>query len=360
MLGSASARADPASLVPIGLQPAFKRFFAPWQIIRRGFRITPVEPVLAVAESVARPIRARAGELGVPVELVRVADGGQLLDQADRIDAVLSTNIGNQQLRSLLRQHPSIRWLAAQSAGVDSLLLPEVLESGMVVTRVRHVHDTFVAEFAMALILAACKRIPDVVRAQQRKEWLKYQPPSLAGQTLGILGYGEIGRALAQRAKPFGMRIIGVRTRPQPDEVANEVWGTDRLDEALRQADYVVLCMPGGAERRHLIGERELRLLRKEAFLINVGRGEVLDTGALELVLRAEGFAGALLDTLEVEPLPADSPLWTNPRVLISAHVAGVRGMTFYGDVLEQIIENVRRFGQGEPLLNQVDTERGY
>jgi phosphoglycerate dehydrogenase-like enzyme len=316
--------------------------------------------VLAVAENVAQRLRQKAAELGVPVQVVRVAEDGQLLDAADRVDAVLSTNIDSAQLRTVLRQHPSIRWVAAQSAGVDGVLVPEVRERGIAVTRVRHVHDTFVAEFAMALILAACKRLPDVVRAQQRKEWLRYQPPSLEGQTLCIAGYGEIGRALAARAKPFGMRIVGVRTRPQADGLADEVLGADELAVALRQADYVALTLPGGALRRHLIGERELRLLRGQAYLINVGRGETLDTEALDRVLREGGFAGALLDTTEVEPLPPDSPLWTNPRVVISAHVAGVRGMTFYGEVLNQIMENVRRFGRGEPLLNEVDVARGY
>ena len=234
------------------------------------------------------------------------------------------------------------------------------VERGITVTRVRHVHDTYVAEFSMALLLAAAKRLPDIVLAQQRKEWAHFQPPLVRGSTLVIVGYGEIGRALATRAKPFEMRIIGLRTRPQPDDVADEVWGADRLDEALAQADFIALAVPGGANRRHMIGEKQLRLMRKQAYLINVGRGEVVDEAALDRVLREEGFAGALIDTFEVEPLPQDNPLWTNPRVLITGHLAGIRAGPTGENVLDQLVENMARFGRGEPLLNTVDVKKGY
>jgi len=138
------------------------------------------------------------------------------------------------------------------------------------------------------------------------------------------------------------------------------VWGAERLDDALRQADFVVLAVPGGGSRKHLIGEKQLRLLRKEAFLINVGRGEVVDEVALDRVLREEGFAGALIDTFEVEPLPQDSPLWTNPRVLVTAHLAGLRAAPVGDTVLDQLVENMARFSRGEPLMNEVEVSRGY
>jgi len=316
--------------------------------------------VIAVAEHLADMIANRAAELSVPLELIRIGKDGRPLDNDGKFQGLLSTGLGGPQLRALLSEHGSVRWLAAQSAGVDNVLVPEVLERDIVVTRTRHVHDVFVAEFSMALILAACKGLPDVVLANQRQEWLTFQPPVLVGQTLAIIGYGEIGQALAKRARPFEMRVIGVRARPEPDAFADEVWGPDRLNEALGQADYVVLAVPGGGDRRHLIGERQLRMLPKAAYLVNVGRGETVDEEALDRVLREEGFAGALIDTFATEPLPRDSPLWTNPRVLVTAHLAGLRAAPFLGDVLDQFIENVRRFGQEEPLMNQVDTARGY
>jgi D-2-hydroxyacid dehydrogenase (NADP+) len=317
-------------------------------------------PQIGVSTDFFDMLQGHAQARGVQLNLVRIGPDGKPADEVTDLQAVMSTGMKQSHLRELLREHPAIRWVAAQSAGVDGVLVREVLDRGLTVTRVRHVHDTYVSEFAMAQILAACKRIPELVLAQQRKEWLTIQPPLVAGRTLSVLGYGEIGVALAKRAKGFDMRVIGVRTRPRPDEYADEVWGADRIDDALRQADYVVLAVPGGGDRKHLIGERELRLLGKDAFLINIGRGEVVDEEALDRVLREEGFAGALIDTFAVEPLPAESPLWTNPRVLVSPHLAGLRGAPTGDNVLDQLVDNMDRFSRGEPLLNEVDLQRGY
>jgi phosphoglycerate dehydrogenase-like enzyme len=319
-----------------------------------------VTPVIAVAESQVEIVRERAAARGVAVHLIGVKANGDLAKPADRLDAVLSTNIPRPNLRKLLGEHPSVRWLAAQSAGVDGVMVPEAIKPDLTVTRVRHVHDVFVSEFCMALILFAAKGLRKIALANERKEWLAFQPRALAGTTLAIVGYGEIGLALANRAKPFGMRVLGVRTRPRPDGVADEVWGEDRLDEALREADFVVLAVPGGANRKHLIDEQRLRLLRKDTYLINVGRGEVVDEAALDRVLREEAFGGALIDTFEIEPLPQESPLWTNPRVFVTAHMAGVRGVPQVPEVMDQIVDNIGRFGRGEPLMNQVDVSRGY
>jgi phosphoglycerate dehydrogenase-like enzyme len=319
-----------------------------------------VTPVIAVSESQIDILRKRAAARNVPVQLVQVGPDGSLADRVDGLDAVLSANIPGPYVRKLLREHGTVRWLAAQSAGVDGVMLPEVKDRDIAVTRVRHVHDVFVAEFCMALMLCAAKGLRSIVLANERQEWITFQPSSLAGKTLAIVGYGEIGLALAKRAKPFEMRVVGVRTRPRPDDVADEVWGEDRLDDALREAHYVVLVVPGGANRKHLIGEQRLRLLRKDAYLINVGRGEIVDEQALDKVLREEGFAGALIDTFEKEPLPQDSPLWTNPRLLVTAHLAGLRSAPLQEQVVEQMVENIARFGRGEPLINQVDVARGY
>ena len=313
-----------------------------------------------MAETQADVVAERASARNVPVDLVRVAADGSLSKPDGQLDAMISTHISGPNMRKLLREQPSIRWVAVQSAGVDGVMVPEITNSAITVTRVRHVHDVFVAEFSMGLILFAAKRLREIVLANEQREWLTFQPPVLTGKTLSIVGYGEIGRALAERAKPFGMRVIGVRSRPQPDGLADEVWGEERTDEALRQADYAVLAVPGGGNRKHIFGEERLRLLGKEAYLVNVGRGEVLDEDALDRVLRDEGFAGALIDTFEVEPLPKDSPLWTNPRVLVTAHLAGLRAAPLQQRVMDQIVDNIERFSRGEPLLNQVDVSRGY
>lgn len=317
-------------------------------------------PAIALSDGLAGRFADQAAQRGLALRFARVASDGQPLDDMSDVQAVFATGISQAGLRQLLRDYPAIRWVAAQNAGVDALMLPEIKERRIAVTRVRHVHDTYVSEFSVAAILTLGKGLPDIVRANERREWLEFQPPMLRGQTVTIVGYGEIGRAIAKRAKPFELRVIGIRVHPRPDGIADEVWGTDRLEEALAEADYVVLIVPGGDSRRHLIGEPQLRKLKKGAFLINVGRGDTVDEAALDYVLRQEGFAGALLDVFQTEPLPKESPLWTNPRVLVSGHLAGIRGGPMAGPLLDQILDNMDRFTRGEPLQNTVDVDQGY
>lgn len=317
-------------------------------------------PAIAVSERIVDTLVRHAQERRLDLPLVRIDSEGKPLADMSDVQAVFFNGLSLPQLRALLRDYPAIRWVAAQNAGVDALMVPEITERGVTVTRVRHVHDTYVAEFAVASFLTLAKGLPDIVRANERRQWLEFQPALISGQTLVIVGYGEIGQAVARRAKAFEMHVTGIRAHPAPDGIADEVWGIDRLEDALSKACHVVVAVPGGGGRRHLIGERQLRCLPRHAFLVNVGRGETIDPVALDHVLRTDGFAGALLDVFEKEPLPPDSPLWTNQRVLISGHLAGIRSGAINPHVLDQIVDNMARFTRGEPLLNTVDTSRGY
>ncbi|MBV8086801.1 MAG: D-2-hydroxyacid dehydrogenase [Chloroflexi bacterium] len=294
----------------------------------------------------------------VSVNLIPVARNGSVSAPPQAVQ--VGNNVTPSVLAQLLRQYDTIRWLSAPSAGVDPYVLPELKGRHMQFTRPRGIHDAPVSEFALMLLLAAAKRLPDLVRASDRGEWFRYDAPLLRGQTLLIVGYGEIGQALAARAKPLGMRIIGLRRRPEPDQLADEVLPAEQLPHALERADYVVLTAPGGPSNHHLISQRELQTLKPTAHLINVGRGDLVDADALDQALREGRFAGAFLDTFAVEPLPANSPLWANPRVVVTPHAAGVHAPARDPRVVAQIVENIRRFTAGEPLLNTVDLDRGY
>jgi phosphoglycerate dehydrogenase-like enzyme len=294
----------------------------------------------------------------LPVNILPIASDGAVATSPDALQ--LGGHVTPAVLSRLLTEHPSIRWLSAPSAGIEPYLVPELNNRPIVMTRPRHIHDAPVSEFALMLILAAATRLPDLVRANDKGEWLRFQPPLVAGQTLVIVGYGEIGQALAARAKPLRLRIIALRRHHEPDAVADEVWPASRLSEALAQADFAVLTAPGGAANRGLIAAPEIAALKSSAYLINVGRGDLIDEAALDRALREERFAGAFLDTFSVEPLPRDSPLWTNPRVMVTPHAAGVHAPARDPRVLAQIVANIRHLLAAEPLENQIDLHRGY
>ena len=314
-----------------------------------------------MAEPLVAEVQRRADELGVPVRLAPVDSSGRLADPSAQPDVVVrGPGVSEGTVQRLTRAFPSVRWIHVASAGVDGLLTPDMMHRDLAVTRTRGLHPVPVAEFAISLVLMAAKSFPMMLRAQERHEWVEFQPEMISGKTLTIVGFGEIGHELAKLAGAFGMRVIGVRRNPRPDGLADEVLGVDRLAVALAQADFVVLIVPGTAESRHLIGARELRAMNPTAFLINVGRAELIDEPALLGALDRGELAGALLDTVSPEPLPSDSPLWSHPKVVVTPHAAGLRGGGFGGARLDQFLENVRRFGRGEPLANQVDKRLGY
>ncbi|NLY54540.1 MAG: D-2-hydroxyacid dehydrogenase [Firmicutes bacterium] len=266
---------------------------------------------------------------------------------------------GSNYLPELLPQCKDLAFIQVSSAGVDRLLRPELLEHPVQLINARGIHGTTIAEHVFLLMLALARQFPALQQAQQRHEWTRLQPQLLANKTLGIIGYGSIGRAIGQRAKAFGMRVLATRRHPAPDVGADEVWPHSRLHELLPLCDYIVLAVPLTAETRHMIGAKELSLCKPSAILINIARGSVVDEAALIAALQAGTIKGAGLDVFEQEPLPADSPLWDMPQVIITPHVAG--HMPDYDEnVVAILLENLRRYQAGEPLINIVDKEAGY
>ena len=262
---------------------------------------------------------------------------------------------------------PRLRWVQATIAGVEGFLIPALRERPIVLTNFSGIAAPSIAEHVLALMLAFARGLPPLLRRQDRREWGDNHadaPPTfeLAGQTLGIVGLGDIGEELARRAHALGMHVQATdRDAGNGDAPAyiEALRPSERLPDLLAAADHVALCLPLTPATEHLIGRDELARMGPSAYLYNVGRGEIVDQEALVAALRDGTIAGAGLDVATPEPLPADSPLWALPNVLITGHTAG-RTPLYWERGIELLIDNVRRFLAGEELRNVVDTRAGY
>jgi phosphoglycerate dehydrogenase-like enzyme len=261
---------------------------------------------------------------------------------------------------------PRLRWVHCDHAGLNRSARPEVFARGLLVTSSAGRSSPVLAEHATLFMLALAYAFPAFYEAQRAHRWgvpAQDELRGLFGRTVGIVGLGHTGTELAVRAKAFGMRVLGYRRRAtEPPPGVDVLSCADRgesLDGLLGESDFVVLAVPLSDATYHLIGARELALMKPSAYLINMARGAVVDEEALLAALRGGALAGAGLDTFVQEPLPAESPLWDAPRTLITPHVTPqVPDRTARSlDVIEQ---NARRYRAGEPLLNLLRAEDVY
>lgn len=260
-----------------------------------------------------------------------------------------------------------LRWVHSPAAAVHQLMFPELISSDVIVTNARDVHGPVVAEHALAVLLACAKRLPSAFRAQQEHRWaqsdiFKEQPTTreVAGSTVCVIGMGSIGREFATRARALGMRVLAVREHPSRGaETADAVFSQKELVSVLAQSDYVLLAAPLTESTRHVINAQTLSAMKPDAYLINVSRGPLIDDDALIAALRRQQVAGAALDVFAAEPLPADSPYWDLPNVLITPHTAAVT-TKLWDRHYQLIADNLRRYLAGQPLRFVVDKQKGY
>jgi len=260
-----------------------------------------------------------------------------------------------------------LRWIHSPAAAVHQLIFPELVESDIVLTNAREVHGPVVAEHVIAQIFALAKKIPDSVRLQEKHDWGQQRiwdelprVREVAGATVGLIGLGSIGRAVAKSAKALGMRVIAVREHPEKGgEGADVVLGPAQVDDVFRKADYVVLAAPVTDNTRAIANAERLALMKPDACLINVGRGQVVDENALASALREKKIGGAALDVFPKEPLAAESPLWDLPGLLITPHTAALTDKLWERHY-KLFSENLRRYLSGEVLLGVVDKRKGY
>lgn len=258
-----------------------------------------------------------------------------------------------------LERAARLSWLQLSSAGADHYV--DAVRAEIVITAANGVYGVPTSEHALAMMLAMVRCLPASVRAAGRKAWERsVEYDELYGRTCGILGLGDIGSAIARRARAFGMRVTALRRRPgNPPEYVDEIYGRDGLLQMLPECDHVVNALPATPATRHLIDATALARMKPTAYLCNVGRGATIDEAALAHALQDGKLAGAALDVFETEPLPSDSPLWALPNVLITPHTGGSSPREDER-VAELFLENLARKARGEELLNVVDRDLGY
>ncbi len=260
-----------------------------------------------------------------------------------------------------------LKWIHVSAAGVGPLLFPELVASDVVLTNGRGMHSVAMAEHTIGVILAFVRKLHLARDAQRDRTWIpdalwRSDPPigELAGTTMGLVGLGSVGSAIAVRARALGMRVLAVRRHPSADPApADAQWGLDRLDELMTAADWLVLAPPLTADTRGMIDARRLARMKPSAVLINIGRGALVEEPALIAALESRSIAGAALDVFEHEPLPAESPLWAMPQVIVTPHVSGL-GPRYWERAMELFERNLDAYLAGRPLENVVDKRAGY
>lgn len=256
-----------------------------------------------------------------------------------------------------------LRWVQAGTAGVNHLLAAGITERNILLTNARGAHGTPIAEQTLALMFAFANRLPTLLQAQSTQQIVKARVIAekfeLAGQTLLVIGLGDIGGTLAHKAKLLEMRVIGVRRTQEPFPGLDAQHTPDQLREVLPEADHVALCLPLTDATNAIIDEAELQAMKASAYIYNVGRGASIEPNALIRALQKGWIAGAGLDCTDPEPLPADSPLWAMDNVILAQHTSG--SSPYNADRITQIfLDNLGRYRRGEPLINVVDVAHGY
>jgi phosphoglycerate dehydrogenase-like enzyme len=278
----------------------------------------------------------------------------------------------------LARRAPNLRWVQLLSAGADHALAA-LNNASFSMTTGSGIHATPIAEYTIASMLAYAHKLHTLIRAQLRHEWmrsggLRGSIDELSGKTMGIIGYGSIGRETARLGKALGMRVLALKRDPStrrdtgwcpvglgdPEgNIPEKFYGADDCCTILSESDYVSVTLPLTEHTRRFIGRKEIAAMRPATFIVNIGRGGVIDENALIEALKAGTIAGAGLDVFEQEPLPKESPLWDLENVILTPHMSG--GNRGYMDrACELFADNLKLFTAGKPLLNLVDKQFGY
>lgn len=291
--------------------------------------------------------------------VIRASDETELLDSGTDSEVLLTW--GMYRPAAFCRAANDLKWIHALSAGVDGLIaVPEISGRRIRVTATKGIHGLPIAEHVLGMMLSFARGFHVLRERQRQKEWQKYLgADEIQGKTVGILGLGNIGRVVAHKCKLMGMRVVALDIQPVEDKMVDRFFPVRDACTLMQESDYVVITLPLTPDTYHLVGEAQLRAMKKTACLINVARGRIVDEPALIEALREGWIAGAGLDVFETEPLPPTSELWALPNVIISPHMSAIS--PYYMDrAIAVFCENLVRFIHGNEMLYEVDWNTGY
>jgi len=294
---------------------------------------------------------------------VAAADSLEVLGRhAPEAEVLLVCHTPLELLQQVWSVAPHVRWVHTLSAGLNNVLFPGLVESRTILSNARGIFSDSLAEFAVGAMIFFAKEFRRMLRSQAASVWEPMIVEDVRGRTLGIIGYGSLGQAVARLARSFGMHILAFRARPQlseHDPLVDQVFGSGALLEVIPRCDYIVIAAPLTPATRKLIGRDEIRAMRPNAVVINIGRGEVVDEAELVTALTKNKIRGAALDVFETEPLAEGHPLYRLENVLLSPHSADHTIDSVHRSA-QLFLDNYRRYLRGDPLLNLVDKRRGY
>jgi phosphoglycerate dehydrogenase-like enzyme len=303
-------------------------------------------------------VDAAPGARLIPVSADGVAD-----EPVEDVEVLLrGYSLGGEALDRLVGRMPKLRWIHSVSVGVESVLTPCVRLRGLTVTNGRGVFDQPIAEYVMTMILALCRRLPQLLELQRERTWQPIEAAEVSETTIGLVGLGGIGCEVAELARPFGPRIVAIRRRPNAGHVegVEVLGGLDALPALMATSDFIVLALPLTSETEALIDDRALAAVKSGAWIINVARGGLVDEFAMLRALRSGGpLGGAVLDTFREEPLPETSPFYRLPNCIVTPHTSWSSAEVL-GRTLDVFCENLRLYREGRQLNYLVDATAGY
>jgi len=319
--------------------------------------VAPMDLVYKVTETRYAAAAAKFPDLAARIDATVTEDADEYTRYVADADVLIGWRFPHRDTAALA---PNLKWIHMTGAGIEHVMPLDWLPAGTVLTNNRGVHAPKAEQFAMTALLMLNERIPETITVQREGLWKRHYATAIQGKTALVIGVGNMGVAAAKAARKLGLHVLGIRRSGKPHRSVHEMGAPDRLHEMLRRADFVVVTAPLTLETEGMVDAAALDCLKPEAGLVNMGRARIVDYTALQTRLSDGRLRGAVLDVFDPEPLPADSPLWAAPNVVLTPHVSSDDEDNYGLLTIELVFENLARWYAGRPLRNVVDAGLRY